>query len=290
MILSFHPCFNADKNIICAGRESDDNDLHAIKNADAVILPQGCTEPLYNIARRNCKNVFPNYDVRFGYKDKLGQIELFRKTNVNHPATVTFENYNAYFNHCNENGGSAKKVINSLPPVLEKFRFPLVFKFGWGGEGANVFYVKSHSKLVNILQKAFEYERTGQYGFLLQEFIPCMGRSLRVVIIYQKIISYWRVGEKRDGFYTSFANGAVPDHVSDPALQKRAKAAAYDFCKKTGINLAGFDFLFSNNPTETDPYFLEINYYFGRQGLGGSERYYKILNSEILKWIHNINK
>ena len=38
MIVSFHPLFEADKNIISAGREPDADDLAAIKAADAVIL------------------------------------------------------------------------------------------------------------------------------------------------------------------------------------------------------------------------------------------------------------
>ncbi|MBU4419623.1 MAG: hypothetical protein KKH84_01295, partial [Proteobacteria bacterium] len=59
--------------------------------------------------------------------------------------------------------------------------------------------------------------------------------------------------------------------------------------KKTGINLAGFDFLFSSEVNIKEPLFLEINYFFGRKGLGGSEKYYKILESEIQKWIESLN-
>jgi ribosomal protein S6--L-glutamate ligase len=57
MILSFHPCFVADKNIICAGRSPDADDLAAIKAADAVVLPQGCYKSLYEMARGNCTNI-----------------------------------------------------------------------------------------------------------------------------------------------------------------------------------------------------------------------------------------
>jgi len=32
--------------------------------------------------------------------------------------------------------------------------------------------------------------------------------------------------------------------------------------------------------------FLEINYFFGRKGLGGSEAYYKLLQQEIDRWIN----
>ncbi|MBW1899334.1 MAG: hypothetical protein JRI61_09775, partial [Deltaproteobacteria bacterium] len=61
--------------------------------------------------------------------------------------------------------------------------------------------------------------------------------------------------------------------------------AAREFCGITVINLAGFDFLFPANEEEPLPFFLEVNYFFGRRGLGGSEAYYQVLNREILRWI-----
>ena len=39
------------------------DDLDAIRAADAVILPQGCYQSLYEMARKNCKHVFPNFDL-----------------------------------------------------------------------------------------------------------------------------------------------------------------------------------------------------------------------------------
>ena len=83
------------------------------------------------------------------------------------------------------------------------------------------------------------------------------------------------------------------DTISDPLLQKAAKTAVLSFCEKTNINLAGFDFLFSEKSLKKrpiEPLFLEINYFFGRKGLGGSEAYYKILQQEIDNWINFHNK
>ncbi|MDP3282844.1 MAG: hypothetical protein Q8M56_00245, partial [Desulfobacterales bacterium] len=75
----------------------------------------------------------------------------------------------------------------------------------------------------------------------------------------------------------------------DPELVKAAVSRAKDFCRKTGINLAGFDFLFSSeNYYNEEPLFLEINYFFGRKGLGGSEKFYTILNREIRKWLKSL--
>lgn len=276
MILSFHPCFEADKNIICAGRKPDSGDLAAIKSAHAVILPQGCYKSMYYMARDNCAHVFPNYDARFKYPDKIGQIRLFQKKKVSHPKTVIFRNADSFINHCGK---------SSARP---SFDFPFVFKFDWGGEGENVYLIKSAEDLQEVLQKAVTYERTGQEGFLIQEYIPSQNRSLRVVVINRKIITYWRVLKNREGFCSNLSQGAVIDFDSDPDLQELAAFSVKNFCKQAKINLAGIDILFSSELQIKEPLFLEINYFFGRQGLGGSEKYYELLIPEIRSWIKNL--
>ena len=87
MILSYHPCYEADRNRLCAGREPDEKDLSAIRDADAVVLPQGCREALYHMARQNSPHVFPDYDARFQYPGKTGQAKLFQALDVPHPRT-----------------------------------------------------------------------------------------------------------------------------------------------------------------------------------------------------------
>jgi ribosomal protein S6--L-glutamate ligase len=276
MILSFHPCFVGDKNIICAGREPDAEDLSAIKKADAVILPQGCTESLYKIVRDNTSNIFPNYEARFKYPGKIEQIKLFKKAQIKYPQTEIFNNVKNFTDK-----------FNSAFPKLP-IQMPFVFKFDWGGDADNVFLVKTMEHLDSMLKKAVEYEKTGQTGFMIQEFVPSLNRSLRVVVIGQKIISYWRIWKHDDLFCTSIKKGARIDHSSDPDMQHAACVAAKLFCKDTGINLAGFDFLFSSKNSRNTPFFLEINYFFGRKGLGGSENYYNILVTEINKWLDSI--
>ncbi len=84
------------------------------------------------------------------------------------------------------------------------------------------------------------------------------------------------------------AQGAVIDVEAEPDLQQFAVASVKGFCDKTGINLAGFDVLYSAESKKKVPLFLEINYYFGRRGLGGSEKFYKLLNREILFWLQGL--
>lgn len=267
MILSFHPLFEGDKNILCAGREAGAYDLDAVKAADAVILPQGCKASLYEMARENCANVFPNYDAKFEYPGKIGQIRLFRKLNVPHPKSEIYTSHSSL--------------------LTPHFSLPFVFKFDWGGEGDNVFLIRSFEEFEAVRQKAVAYERSGQAGFLIQEYIPSQNRDLRVAVIGKKMISYWRVQKDSEIFCANLSKGAFIDRDSDPDLQAKGLEAVRAFCEKTGINLAGFDLLFSRDKEKT-PLFIEINYFFGRQGLGGSERFYEILGQEIEKWIKNL--
>ena len=276
MILSYHPFFEADKNVICAGREPDAEDLAAIRAADAVVLPQGCFRSLYTMARQNCANVFPNFDARFKYAGKIGQARLFEETNAPHPETATYRNLDSFYNHPDSFGGQTTRS------------FPLVFKFDWGGEGNHVFLINSSDELDRVLQTAADFEKGGRSGFLLQNYIPDGNRSVRVVVVGQTFLSYWRIQNSTESFGSSLAQGAVIDADADPDLQQIAVASVKAFCNQAGINLAGFDILFAPEPRPTEPLFLEINYYFGRRGLGGSENLYKLLNTELLNWINRL--
>ena len=273
MILSFHPLFVADKNIICAGRSPGPDDAQAMADAEAIILPQGCREELYELARQNCPLVFPDYSARFAYPGKLGQIALFKEVGVPHPDSMVFTDTGAF-----------RRRIRRVPQDLH-FGLPCVFKFNWGGGGDSVFAVDSASRLMALVEMAATLEPSDQRGFLLQEMIAAGSRSLRVVVIGRRCLSYWRVQSNRDDFRTGLAQGAYIDAAADPDLQELAVSAVEDFCGKTSINLAGFDVLYRMDVTPPQPYFLEINYFFGRQGLGGSAAYYRMLVEEIGQWL-----
>ena len=91
-----------------------------------------------------------------------------------------------------------------------------------------------------------------------------------------------------DHFLSNVAKGAMIDYDTEPDLQKTAIKSVKNFCSQTRINLAGFDILFSSRTKVKIPIFLEINYFFGRKGLGGSEKFYDILTKEIMKWIESL--
>ncbi len=274
MILSFHPCFNGEKNIICAGRRPNIDDIQAIKKATAVILPQGCRPDLYKMARQHCRHVFPNYDARFNHPGKLGQIHLFRTTGAPHPLTMTFTSLSKYLHKWNETA------------LVSHFPYPFVFKFNWGGEGHNVFLIQTAKDLENCLKQAAIFERSGQKGFLIQKYVDGLQRSLRVVIIGEAMYSYWRVQPGSAPLLDlSIASGAHIDYFSDEAIQAEAIALTRTFCDQACINLAGLDLVAASNPSDPKLSFLEINYYFGRRGLGGSSTFYKLLEKSIQGWI-----
>ena len=270
MILSFHPIIEGDRNIICAGREPDEADLAAIRAADAVILPQGCTEALYRMARRNCPQVFPNLDVRFDFPGKCGQIRLFERYGVDHPKTRVFESTAGY---------------HRAPLEIE---MPAVVKFDWGGQGDTVYKICCEDELAAVIGEAAAYESTGQKGFLIQPLVDAGRRSLRVSAVGTRFVSYWRIQPPDAPFGAGVADGAAIDSRSDPALQMAGVEAARRFCCRTGLQLAGFDFIFDRDGVHAPPelpLMLEINYYFGRSGLGGSEQFYRILKEEVDLWL-----
>ena len=280
MIVSFHPCFEADINIICAGRDPDADDLNAIQGAAAVVLPQGCRESLYRMAKANCAHVFPDYAARFRYPGKTGQARLFAETGFPHPKTRAYADTSRF----RQSDGSPSNP--GLP-------FPFVFKMDWGGEGDTVSLIRNADDWEQALSRVAAFERSGQYGFVLQEFIPATDRTLRVVVVGQYLHAYWRIQDNPMAFGTSVSHGARIDSDADPKLRQAGIDLTRNFCEQTGINLAGLDLIFKpaiDSSVMPWPLFLEINYFFGRTGIGGSEAFYDILEREIDRWLKGLDQ
>jgi len=82
--------------------------------------------------------------------------------------------------------------------------------------------------------------------------------------------------------------GATIDHDLFPHLQEKAVRELKKFCSRCGVNLAGFDFLFSTEDENPQPLFLEINYAFRTKGLGGPDKYLELLTRGIRAWLEEI--
>jgi len=155
-------------------------------------------------------------------------------------------------------------------------------------EAEGVFVVEDGNSLREALERLAIREQSGLKGFVTQSYIPCNGNALRAVVIGKKTITYWKRPDKPEGKITTISRGAIIDHDWRPDLQKKARTQAKALAERAGINLAAIDFVFSLADKNAAPLFLEINYYFGRRGLGGTENYYRLLYEAIQDWLEKI--
>lgn len=273
MILSFHPCIDADVNVIVAGRAPGPEEESLVKRADAIILPQGVRQDLYDLCRNNSERVFPNYDHRFQHPGKIGDTLLFRSFGIPYPKTSIFHNVAHYG--------------QSFPPEEGRFpsAFPFILKGNFSGEGHMVFKIVDSTQLQAILGQLGAMERSGTQGFVIQQWIDHGGRDVRVVVLHDRLFSYWRVQNDPQQFLTNLSAGGTIDLHSDPHLLEKAEEVVHRFCKETGINLAGIDLIFDKADESRQPMFLEINYWFGRRFFGSSEAYYTELKKTVQRWL-----
>ena len=269
MILSFHPCFVADAQIILADRPLGAEDRRAIRNADAIILPQSCPLPLYKACANSEAHVFPDYKLRFRYPGKVGQSILFEKLRIPHPATKRWPSAKRFRDYLKEE--------NATPHEM-----PFFLKADRSHEGDGVLFVTDRNSLETALAR---WEKAGSEGFISQELIPCRGSALRAVVLHKKIITYWKRSDPSQGVIATVSHGSRVDKKWKPDLQEKGRAQAQWISEETGINLAAFDFVFDLDHPDPQPYILEINYYFGRKGLSGSLRYYRLLLKAIREWL-----
>jgi ribosomal protein S6--L-glutamate ligase len=272
MILSFHPCFDADVNVVLGSRQLNGEDHDLIGQAAAVIMPQGRPQDIYEACSRADLRLFPNYDVRFRYPGKIGQSLLFEDLGLSHPETLRW---------------STVEEFKEAYPGNEVFphALPFLIKDDKSHEAEGVFFVEDGSALSTALEFLAQRERSGLPGFVTQAYIPSDGNVLRAVIIGKKIITYWKRPKESGQVITTISRGALVDHEWRPDLQEKGNAAVRVLAGKTGIDLAAVDFVFAVADTEPEALFLEINYYFGRRGLGGSENYYQLLYEAVRAWL-----
>ena len=269
MILSFHPLITGDHNVNCAGRAPGPRERTLIAQADAVILPQGVRPDLYRLCRVLCPLVWPNYDIRFDYPGKVGQALALAGLGLPRPMTVIYPSVRDF------------PVARDGPPR------PFVLKDNLGGQGSGVFLVETEEDQARALEILAKSEVLGRGGFVRQELIDHGGRDLRVTLIGNKVITYWRTAPEGETFLNNLSAGGEPDFESDPDLMDQGVMVARELSAKTGLDLAGLDVIFDReSPT---PLLLEINYFFGRKGLGGSDEYYLMLERAVSDWLDQNN-
>lgn len=272
MILSFHPCIDAHVQVILGVRTLDSSDLKWVRKADAIILPQACQQDLYEACSGYGARVFPNYEKRFKYPGKIGQSLLFGDLDLPHPETFCWGTVRDF--------EEAYPGWDPLPHAL-----PFLVKKDRGHEAEGVFLVEDRNSLKETLDHLALGQGSGLYGFVSQAYIPSDGNVLRAVITGKRIITYWKRPDRPGKNITTISRGSIIDHDWRPDLQEKGKAHAMALAQGTAINLAAIDFVFSMAEKDPEPLFLEINYYFGRRGLGGTENYYRLLYEAVRDWL-----
>jgi ribosomal protein S6--L-glutamate ligase len=272
MMLSFHPCFVADEQIVLAVRSLGADDHELIRRAEAIILPQARSRELYEACSRSSARVFPNYEMRFKYPGKVGQSRLFELLGCPHPETSYWP--------------SVEEFLKAFPgPDRFPHELPFLIKENKSHEAEGVYLVKGNTSLAEALNHISRKKNPGMSGLITQAYVPCGGNVLRTVLIGKRVCTYWKRPGQPEEIITTLRKGAVLDHHWRQDLQERGKAMAHTLSEKTGINLAAIDFVFPLTEKDPHPLFLEINYYFGRRGLGGTERYYHLLYQAIREWL-----
>ncbi|MBW1720438.1 MAG: hypothetical protein JRH13_03490 [Deltaproteobacteria bacterium] len=272
MILSFHPCFDADHHILLGDRELGPSDHDLIQRAAAIILPQGCSKSLYLACRESPAEVFPDYGARFLYPGKVGQSLLFKKAGCPHPETS-----------CWSDSAEFKRFLAQQSRYPHSL--PFLIKMDGEHEGTGIFEVLDRNTLEKALEEVAARERRGRAGFLTQKQVASKGNVLRVVILGKRLISYWKRSRGGEQAVTTLAKGAVIDKEWRRDLQEKGRTEVASFSSFTGINLAAVDIVFDLDETDPLPLFLEVNYYFGRRGLGGTLNYYRLLYRAVREWL-----
>ena len=272
MILSFHPCLEADVQIVLGDRDPTKEERRLIGEAHAVILPQGCSQDLYELCAQSRALLFPSYETRFRYPGKTGQSLLFRDLGLAHPNTIRWGQVKDFM--------SAHPDLRSCPQAS-----PFFMKADKGHEAHGVFLVKDEVSLVQALANLKRLERSGLAGFVTQTMVPCEGNVLRAVVMGNRIFTYWKRPRKKGQLITTLSRDALIDKDWEPDLQSKGAEQARILGYRTGINLAGVDFVFALSEPDPQPVFLEVNYFFGRRGLGGLDNYYRLLFKAVKDWL-----
>ena len=236
---------------------------HLIRAARGVVMPRGMTRKRYRKIAAMAQNRFPNLDAKYDYSGKTKQIILFQRLKIRHPRTILYPN---------------PQVLLAAEKRMLPLHYPFVLKGDKGGGGSTVFPVRCRKDLIRGLQGL-----PAEEPLLIQRWVDHGGMDLRVVVVGAKMVSYFRVGD--GNFYNNVCRGGRMRAEIFPELQRRGMAAVASLCHLASINFAGFDLMF---PDAGPPVFIEINFNFGRKGLGGTPGFRRLFKEAVNLWQRGI--
>lgn len=257
--VSLHQHIRLDENLPSIGAW-DEHAEALIRGATGVLMPKYFTPSRYRRIRELARAHFPSYDVRYAYRGKASQIELFRRHGYPHPETRIF--------------GSPGEAEASLAATGMPRPLPFVLKGDLGGGGSAVFPVESRQAYLEGLDRL-----PPNQPVLVQEWVEAGGKDLRVVFMADQECSYFRVGG--ESFYNNVSKGARIEPELEPARQRSGRRLARRLAEEIGIDLAAFDVIF---PVSGPPQLLEINFLFGKKGLGGLRGYNRMFEKAVQGW------
>ena len=106
----------------------------------------------------------------------------------------------------------------------------------------------------------------------------------RVIIMGERLRAFWRVAPEGE-FRGNLSQGGRVDAESRPYDLEKAMGLARRLRDEAGIDLAAVDFLI---PEGAEPLLLEINFYFGRQALGGAQAFLEEFLLAVRRWLQRV--
>jgi len=257
--VSLHHSIRLDENLPAIGLW-DEQAENLIRRATGVLLPKYFSPVRYRRVAALARAHFPRYGARYAYRGKASQIGLFRSLGFPHPRTSLF---------ASPVDAAESLVTSGLPR-----RLPFVLKSDLGGGGSNVYPIRTKQEYEEGLSRLPAGERV-----LVQDWVDCGGMDLRVVLMADQERSYFRVGG--ESFYNNVSKGARIEPDIHPERQRAGIDLAKDLAERAGIDLAAFDVVF---PRQGQPQLLEINFLFGKKGLGGLPGYAQLFKRAVAGW------
>ena len=261
--LSMNSLVSLDENLPNLAPLDDPAVVTLIRSARGVVMPRAASEGRYRRVAALARDWFPNFEPRFAYAGKTKQTMLFHRYEVRHPKTFIYRSP--------ADLGAADR--SGLP-----LAYPFVLKGDRGGGGSSVHPVTCRDNLQAALGRL-----PGEEPLLIQEWVQHGGMDLRVVVVGFQMVSYFRVGR---GFYNNVCRGGRVERSLFPERQEAGMDAVAKFCSLTGIQVAGFDLMF---PDEGPPVFVEINFHFGRKGLGGTPGFRRLFGEAVRAWQRGVS-
>jgi ribosomal protein S6--L-glutamate ligase len=179
------------------------------------------------------KNIYPSLETYLYADEKIKQTTLFYMLNIPHPRTRVYY----HLHHGN---------------ICKDFAFPFIGKLARrSAQGRGVFKIGNKDELI-------AYLKITDVAYI-QEYLP-HDRDLRVVLIdYEPVLAYWRIG-RPDNFRTNLSQGG---QIGFDNIPPEGVRLARESAKKCNFNDVGMDLINCMGKW----YVIEANMKYGRKGL-----------------------